>query len=72
VTVSIPTEQIHAHHDATNAGDADLEDDNLVYNLFQHQIPNHLSNIEVPDVRCPLTEEQMRFLDLQLEIHHLP
>jgi hypothetical protein len=72
---ALDDEHIHAHHDATNTGNTDLDndiDDDLVHNPFLNHAPEHLSNVEVPEIRCPLTDKQMQFLDHHPEIQRLP
>jgi len=57
--------RIRAHHDHANGHD----DFDLADAPYSQQIPENLSNIEINEPHCPLTPEQVQFLDSRLEFH---
>lgn len=59
-------QQIRSHHDEANVPE-DITDDSLATNPFEHTRPDHLSHVEVEEANCPLSEEQLNFLQVQLE-----
>jgi hypothetical protein len=52
---------LRSHHDAHNSPDEDGT------NPFVSDQPTHLSNVEVPDVRCPFTAEQMQCFQYRID-----
>jgi hypothetical protein len=58
--------QICRHHDAENNEDLCDIEDNIPYNPFLPQAPNHFTIVEVDEVNSPLTPEQIQYLDAQL------
>lgn len=60
--------QIRAHHDEANGIGADLEDDMADNPFFSHG-PDKFSHIVVEIPNCPMTDEQVDFLDSELSQH---
>jgi len=59
--------QIREHHDEANTPETGLEaDDDVVDNPFDRHVPEHLAVVEVEEPNCPLSIEQVDFLDAQL------
>ncbi|KAF8059320.1 hypothetical protein FPV67DRAFT_1565165 [Lyophyllum atratum] len=56
----IHNDRTRAHHDEFNADDGDPS------NPFLSNHPDHFSHIDVPDVRCPFTPEQLMLFEAQL------
>ena len=56
--------RIRTHHDNTNIT-PDVDDD-VPYNPFLPQAPEHFTVVEVDAPDCPLTREQVVYLDAQL------
>lgn len=54
---------ILAHHDAANAEDTDNYPVDIA---VEHRVPHHLANVEVVEPTCPLTEEQVLFIDARI------
>jgi len=52
---------LRSHHDAHNSPDEDGT------NPFVSNQPTHLSNVEVPDARCPFTAEQMQCFQYRID-----
>lgn len=55
--------RILQHHYEHNTADAADQSSNNPFITYE---PNNLSNVEVPEAGCPLTQEQVAFLDHQL------
>jgi hypothetical protein len=62
--------QIRAHHDNANGIGplADFEDDVADHPFFSHG-PDKLSHVVVEVPNCPMTDEQVDFLDSELSQH---
>lgn len=56
---------IRTHHDEANNLQAGLEDE-VADNPFIRQAPEHFSSVEVDEPNCPMTEEQIDFLNSEL------
>jgi len=60
--------EIRGHHNAQNNEDLPDAEDDIPYNPFRPQAPDHFSVVEVNEVNAPLTPEQIQYLDTQLVI----
>jgi hypothetical protein len=60
--------QIRAHHDEANDFGLDLEDDVADNPSFSHG-PDKLSHVVVEVPNCPMTDEQVDFLDSEVSQH---
>jgi hypothetical protein len=64
--------QIRGHHDEANTPETGLEvGDDMADNPFERHVPEHLAVVEVEEPNCPLSVEQVNFLDNQLDHHGL-
>jgi hypothetical protein len=60
--------QIRTHHDEANGVGPDLEDD-MADNPFLSHGPDKLSHVVVEVPNCPMTDEQVDFLNSELSQH---
>ena len=64
---ALDDQQIRNHHDNTNAIQLGADDETLAdYHPFGTRRPEHFSVVEVEEPNCPMTPEQVFYLDSQL------